>query len=60
MKRQVNINDILVDANPYSNSRPFLLEGMSLNTAVAPIVAIETQSDENLEFSSLVLDLKDI
>ena len=60
VKRQVNINDILVDANPYSAARPFLLEGMSLNTTVAPIVAIETQSDENLEFSSLVLDLKDI
>ena len=49
VKRQVNINDILVDANPYSAARPFLLEGMSLNTTVAPIVAIETQSDENLE-----------
>ena len=58
--RAVNINDILVDANPYSEARPFLLEGLPGNASVAPVVSIKTHSDENLEFSSMILDLKDI
>ena len=58
--RGVNMNDILSDTNPYSAARPFLLEGLPGNASVAPIISIKTHSDDNLEFSSIVLDLKDI
>ena len=58
IEKQMNVNDILADVNPATENRPVLFEGLNLNTNLAPTVAIETDSSENLQFTSLLLELK--
>ena len=60
---QVNINDLLTGEafleSPFSAARPYIFEGIDLNAGVAPIVAIETNSTENLQFSTIILEVDD-